>query len=62
MKYNECKNYFPIPEAHPDYEPGKGDWVIEHFDEVKKIRYWTSKIVTGDTEVEEKDLADAIAK
>jgi hypothetical protein len=37
----ECNSFFSIPEDADDYEPGKGDYVLEIID--KKGKYWTSK-------------------
>lgn len=39
----ECALFFAIPADAGDYEPGKGDCVIEHKDE--KGKYWLSKPV-----------------
>jgi benzylsuccinate synthase len=38
-----CTFYFQIPNDADDYEPGKGDCVIENRDE--KGKYWLSKPV-----------------
>ncbi|KGP76076.1 benzylsuccinate synthase bssC [Desulfosporosinus sp. Tol-M] len=37
----ECKSFFSIPENADDFEPGKGDCVIEEKDE--KGKFWLSK-------------------
>ncbi|HBW35852.1 benzylsuccinate synthase gamma subunit family protein [Desulfosporosinus sp. BICA1-9] len=37
----ECKSFFSVPDNADDYEPGKGDCVIEEKDE--KGKYWLSK-------------------
>jgi len=43
-----CSFFFPIPEDADDYEPGKGDCVLEKKDE--KGKYWLSKPVLKETE------------
>ena len=42
-KCQECRNFFIISEDADDYEPGKGDCVIQKEDD--KGRYWLSKPV-----------------
>jgi hypothetical protein len=42
----ECRSFFSIPEEYPDYEPGKGDCVLEKSD--SKGKWWTAKPVMGD--------------
>jgi benzylsuccinate synthase/naphthyl-2-methylsuccinate synthase gamma subunit len=39
----DCAFFFRIPEGEDDFEPGKGDCVIEHQDQ--KGKYWLSKPV-----------------
>ncbi len=41
----ECKSFFPVPDNADDYEPGKGDCVIEEKDE--KGKFWLSKSTMG---------------
>jgi benzylsuccinate synthase len=38
---SECSYFFPIPEAHIDYEKGKGDCVLQRQDQ--KGKYVLSK-------------------
>ena len=45
----ECALFFRIPEGEDDYEPGKGDCVIEHQDQ--KGKYWLSKPVSEKDEI-----------
>jgi benzylsuccinate synthase len=40
---SECAGFFKIPEADLDYEPGKGDCVMEKRDQ--KGKFWLSKPV-----------------
>ncbi len=44
----ECKSFFPVPENADDYEPGKGDCVIDEKDE--KGKFWLSKPVVGNSD------------
>ena len=37
----ECQSFFSVPDNADDYEPGKGDCVIEEIDE--KGKFWLSK-------------------
>ncbi len=53
-KYKESKYFFPISEKYPDYETGKGDYVLEHVD--KKGKFWTAKPVFGEQEMDPKDI------
>jgi benzylsuccinate synthase len=53
-KYGESKNFFQIPENAGDFEPGKGDFIIQKKDE--KGKYWLSKPVFTDQEVNHEDL------
>ena len=52
--YGEHKNFFAVPEDADDFEPGKGDFVVEVKDE--KGKYWLSKPVFADQEIIEEDL------
>ena len=52
--YGENKNFFAVPEDADDFEPGKGDFVVEVKDE--KGKYWLSKPVFADQEIIEEDL------
>lgn len=54
MKYGDSKYFFPIPEDADDYEPGKGDFVVQIKDE--KGIYWLSKQVFANQEMSEEDL------
>lgn len=45
----ECKSFFPVPDNADDYEPGKGDCVIEEKDE--KGKFWLSKPVAGNSNI-----------
>jgi benzylsuccinate synthase len=42
----ECKSFFSVPEDADDFEPGKGDCVVEVKDE--KGKYWLSKLTMSD--------------
>ncbi|RLB11081.1 MAG: benzylsuccinate synthase subunit gamma [Deltaproteobacteria bacterium] len=42
-KCKDCKWFFPIPEEYDDYEPGKGDCVLERVD--RKGKWWVSRPV-----------------
>ena len=53
-KYGDHKNFFPIPEDADDFEPGKGDFVVEIKDE--KGEYWLSKSVFADQEIIAEDM------
>lgn len=44
----ECRFFFPIPQDADDYEPGKGDCVLEEQDD--KGKYWKAKPVMGDND------------
>jgi hypothetical protein len=44
----ECKYFFSIPEEYDDYEPGKGDCVVERVD--TKGKWWMSKPVMENTD------------
>jgi len=43
----ECKSFFSIPDNADDYEPGKGDCVIEEKDE--KGTFWLSKTTMSES-------------
>lgn len=48
---NECKSFFSVPDNADDYEPGKGDCLIEEKDE--KGKFWLSKLTMGNNVVEQ---------
>jgi len=56
-KYGDHKNFFPIPEDADDFEPGKGDFVVEQKDE--KGKFWLSKPVFADQEMSAQDVKRA---
>ena len=58
IKYGESNHFFPIPEDAADYEPGRGDFVVQKKDE--KGTYWHLKPVFADMEMSEEDLKHAI--
>jgi len=51
-RYKDFPNFKPLKETDLDYEPGKGDWFMEMEDE--KGKFWISKPVYGDDEVDPK--------
>ena len=53
-KYGESGQFFKIPEEADDFEPGKGDFVVQMKDE--KGTYWLSKPVFADQEMSEEDV------
>lgn len=52
--YGKSKHFFPIPENAADYEPEKGDFVVQMKDE--KGTYWHLKPVFANQEMSEEDL------
>ena len=58
IKYGESNHFFPIPEDAADYEPGRGDFVVQRKDE--KGTYWHLKPVFADMEMSEEDLKHSI--
>ena len=54
MKYGESNHFFQIPEDAADYEPEKGDYVVQIKDE--KGTYWQLKPVFAHQEMSEEDL------
>lgn len=47
-KCKDCSSFFQVPDNADDFEPGKGDCVIEKKDE--KGKYWLSKPVFDNME------------
>ena len=43
----ECKSFFSVPDNADDYEPGKGDCVIEEKDE--KGKFWLFNSTMGNS-------------
>jgi len=43
-----CECFFPVAQGEDDYEPGKGDCVLQKEDE--KGKYWLSKPVSEESE------------